>query len=68
MISTNLLLLDEIFDSSLDNNGVDYVMNLLDTIGDQTNVLLLVTRVINFSISLEDKLDLKRNKNYSVMS
>ena len=27
--STNLLLLDEVFDSSLDANGTDYVMNLI---------------------------------------
>lgn len=39
--STNLLLLDEIFDSSLDNNGTDYLMNLLNTLGDDTNVFVI---------------------------
>jgi len=39
--STNLLLLDEVFDSSLDANGTDYVMNLLNTIGDDTNVFVI---------------------------
>jgi DNA repair exonuclease SbcCD ATPase subunit len=39
--STNLLLLDEVFDSSLDINGTDYVMNLLNTIGDETNVFVI---------------------------
>ena len=39
--STNLLLLDEVFDSSLDTNGTDYVMNLLNTLGEDTNVFVI---------------------------
>ena len=39
--STNLLLLDEVFDSSLDLNGTDYLMNLLNTLGDETNVFVI---------------------------
>jgi energy-coupling factor transporter ATP-binding protein EcfA2 len=39
--NANLLLLDEIFDSSLDTNGTDYVMNLLNTIGSDTNVFVI---------------------------
>lgn len=39
--STNLLLLDEVFDSSLDVNGMDYVMNLINTLGDETNVFVI---------------------------
>lgn len=39
--STNLLLLDEVFDSSLDVNGTDYVMNLINTLGEETNVFVI---------------------------
>jgi DNA repair exonuclease SbcCD ATPase subunit len=39
--STNLLLLDEVFDSSLDSNGTDYVMSLLNTVGEETNVFVI---------------------------
>jgi DNA repair exonuclease SbcCD ATPase subunit len=39
--NTNLLMLDEIFDSSLDNNGTDYVMSLLNTLGEETNVFVI---------------------------
>ena len=39
--STNLLLLDEVFDSSLDGNGTEYLMNLLNTLGDDTNVFVI---------------------------
>ena len=39
--STNLLLLDEVFDSSLDNNGTEYLMGLLNTVSDDTNVFVI---------------------------
>lgn len=39
--STNLLILDEVFDSSLDTSATDYVMNLLNTLGDGTNVWVI---------------------------
>ena len=34
-------MLDEVFDSSLDINGTDFVMTLLNTIGDDTNVFVI---------------------------
>lgn len=40
-VATNLLILDEVFDSSLDNSGTDYVMNLLQTISEDTNVFVI---------------------------
>jgi len=42
--NTNLLLMDEIFDSSLDVNGTDFVMNLLNTLGDDSNVCVISHR------------------------
>lgn len=39
--NTNLLLLDEVFDSSLDGNGTEYLMSLLNTLGEETNVFVI---------------------------
>ena len=39
--ATNLLLLDEVFDSSLDANATDYLMNVLNTLGDDTHVFVI---------------------------
>jgi len=39
--NTNLLLLDEVFDGSLDINGTDYVMTILNTIGDDSNIFVI---------------------------
>ena len=40
-VNTNLLLLDEIFDSSLDAAGTDYFLNLMDQFGDKTNIFVI---------------------------
>jgi DNA repair exonuclease SbcCD ATPase subunit len=39
--NTNLLLLDEVFDGSLDVNGTDYVMTILNTIGEENNIFII---------------------------
>jgi len=40
-VNTNLLILDEIFDSSLDTAGTDYFLNLMHQLGEQTNVFVI---------------------------
>jgi DNA repair exonuclease SbcCD ATPase subunit len=40
-VNTNLLMLDEIFDSSLDVNGTDYFLNLMNTLGENANVFVI---------------------------
>ena len=40
-VNTNLLLLDEIFDSSLDTAGTDYFLNLMNTFGDNINIFVI---------------------------
>ncbi len=40
-VNTNLLLLDEIFDSSLDTSGTDYFLNLMNQLGEHSNVFVI---------------------------
>jgi len=40
-VNTNLLILDEIFDSSLDNSGTDYFLSIMNAIGDKSNVFVI---------------------------
>ena len=40
-VNTNLLLLDEIFDSSLDTAGTDYFLSIMNTLQDKTNVFVI---------------------------
>lgn len=51
--NTNLLVLDEVLEGSLDINGTDYIMSLLSSLGDDINVF-----VISHNIDqIQDKFD-----------
>jgi len=66
--STNLLLLDEVFDSSLDANGTDYVMNLLDTIGNDTNVFVISHKGDQLFDKFKSVIKFQKYQNYSRIS
>ena len=64
-VATNLLILDETFDSSLDEDGVDNLVKILYTMGEETNVF-----VISHKSELEDakfqrKIEFVKDKNFS---
>ena len=40
-VNTNLLILDEIFDSSLDVAGTDYFLSIMDQLGENTNIFVI---------------------------
>ena len=66
-INTNILLLDEVFDSSLDANGTESLLQILQTLPDNTNVF-----VISHKDSLHDKfkniLKFEKRKGFSVLA
>ena len=64
--STNILLLDEVFDSSLDNQGTDYVMSLLNTIGDDTNVFVISHKGDQLFDKFRSVIRFEKRQNYSV--
>ena len=66
--STNLLLLDEVFYSSLDVNGTDYVMQLLNTIGDDTNVFVISHKSDQLFDKFRSVVKFEKKNNYSVMT
>jgi DNA repair exonuclease SbcCD ATPase subunit len=65
--STNILLLDEVFDSSLDNQGTDYVMSLLNTIGDDTNVFVISHKGDQLFDKFRSVIRFEKRQNYSVL-
>lgn len=40
-MSTNLLIMDEVFDGSLDTNGTDLLMDIFNSLGDGTNIFVI---------------------------
>ena len=65
--STNILLLDEVFDSSLDNNGTEYVMQLLNTIGEDTNVFVISHKGDQLFDKFRSVIRFEKRQNYSVL-
>ena len=50
-VNTNLMILDEILDGSLDANGIDYFMSMMNTFGENTNIFVISHR------DVQDKFD-----------
>jgi energy-coupling factor transporter ATP-binding protein EcfA2 len=63
--STNLLLLDEVFDSSLDANGTEFVMTLLSTIGDDTNVFVISHKGDQLQDKFSSVFKFEKHQNFS---
>jgi DNA repair exonuclease SbcCD ATPase subunit len=66
-VATNLLILDEVFDSSLDNNGTDYVMALLDTLGEETNTFVISHKGDQLFDKFRSLIKFEKKNNYSEM-
>ena len=66
-ISTNLLILDETFDSSLDHDGVDNLMKIIYSLGDETNVFVISHKGEILDGKFDKKLTFFKDKNFSKM-
>ena len=66
-VSTNLLILDETFDSSLDGEGVDNLMKIIDTLKEDTNVFVISHKTELEDAHFERKLSFVKHKNFSRM-
>lgn len=66
-VSTNLLVLDETFDSSLDHDGVDNLMKILYTLDDETNVFVISHKGEILDGKFKRKIEFMKEKNFSKM-
>lgn len=66
-VATNLLVLDETFDSSLDHDGVDNLMKILYTLGDDTNVFVISHKGEILEGKFKNKIEFFKDKNFSKM-
>jgi len=64
-VSTNLLLLDETFDSSLDHDGVDNLIKILYTLSEDTNVFIISHKGEILDGRFENKIEFIKEKNFS---
>ncbi len=66
-VATNLLILDETFDSSLDEDGVDNLMKIIHSLGDDTNVFVISHKSELEDAHFENKLVFSKKKNFSTL-
>ena len=64
-VSTNLLILDETFDSSLDFEGVDNLMKIIYSLGDDTNVYVISHKGEVLEGKFARKIEFFKDKNFS---
>jgi len=64
-ISTNLLILDETFDSSLDHDGVENLLKILYTLTNDTNVFVISHKREVLDDKFENKIEFTKEKNFS---
>lgn len=66
--TTNLLILDEIFDSSLDNDGIDELMKIIDMlISEGQTVFVISHKGDALADRFENVLTFEKNKNFTQM-
>jgi DNA repair exonuclease SbcCD ATPase subunit len=64
-ISTNLLILDETFDSSMDADGVENLIKILKTLEDNTNVFIISHKTDALDGKFSAKIEFYKEKNFS---
>ena len=65
--NTNLLILDETFDSSLDGDGVDNLLKILATLDSDTNTFIISHKTDVLDGKFENKLRFEKVNNFSKM-
>jgi len=63
--ATNLLVLDETFDSSLDVDGVDNLMKILDTLDEGSNTFIISHKGDVLENKFRSKIEFFKEKNFS---
>ena len=64
-VATNLLILDETFDSSLDHDGVDNLMKILYSLDDNTNTFVISHKGDILDGKFGEKIEFVKEKNFS---
>jgi len=67
-VNTNLLLLDEIFDSSLDTAGTDYFLTLMNTLGEQSNIFVISHKGDQLFDKFRSVIKFEKRNDFSVIS
>lgn len=65
-INTNLLIMDEVFDSSLDQNATDYLFNIINDVAKDNNIFI-ISHKEHMNEKFSNVVKFVKNKNFSQM-
>jgi DNA repair exonuclease SbcCD ATPase subunit len=65
-INTNLLIMDEVFDSSLDQNATDYLFNIINDVAKDNNIFI-ISHKDHMNEKFSNVIRFIKNKNFSQM-
>ena len=65
--STNLLILDEVFDSALDSNGTDELLKILSLVSNQSNIFVISHKGDSLIEKFDNVIAFEKSKNFSHM-
>ena len=64
-VATNLLILDETFDSSLDEEGIENLMKIISAVAEDTNVFIISHKSELEDVAFARKIEFVKAKNFS---
>ena len=64
-VNTNLLVLDEVFDSSLDEGGTDEFLKILHTLGNDTNTFIISHKGDSMNEKFNNVIEFEKSQNFS---
>ncbi len=67
-VSTNLLIIDEVFDSSLDAGGTEEFMKIMESLVQDTNIFVISHKGDQLFDKFRSQIKFEKIQNYSVMS
>ena len=64
-INTNILIMDEVFDSSLDSNGTEEFLKIINSLTTDTNTFIISHKGDQLYDKFERVIRLEKHKNFS---
>ena len=66
-INCNLLILDEVFDSSLDSGGIEELMKIINAIGNSSNIFIISHKSDQLADKFQNTVLFEKKNNFSKM-
>jgi DNA repair exonuclease SbcCD ATPase subunit len=66
-VNTNLLILDEVFDSSLDNTATEYLLSIINSLGENINIFVISHKIDTLMDKFKNTIRFEKKNEFSIM-